>query len=147
VRDLHNNITVDKALETIVVNNDTEGTGAVIDLKGFEAAEMIVDVGQSGDVLSGALKFDLILQHGDLANGTDQAAVAQTDVLGSWAAGGIFATIDDPAEDGAVFAVGYRGSKRYVRLFIDTTGTHTNGTPIGAVCVKAKARHLGGNAV
>jgi hypothetical protein len=143
MRDIHNHITVDKALENIVVNNDTEGTGAVIDLKGFEAAEMIVAVGQSGDVLSGAVKLDLVLQHGDLANGSDQAAVAATDVLGAWAAGGIFSTIDDPAEDGVVVKVGYRGNKRYIRLFVDTTGAHTNGTPIGAVCVKAKARHIG----
>lgn len=142
MRDLHNNIAVVEALETIVVNNDTEGTGAVVDLKGYESAEMIVAVGQSGDTLSGAVKFDLFLQHGDLANGSDQAAVTQADCIGT-APAGLFATVDDPAEDGAVFRIGYKGSKRYIRVFIDTTGTHTNGTPIGAVAVLGLPRHVG----
>ncbi len=143
MRDLHNNITIAKALETIVVNNDSEGTGEVIDLQGYESAEMIVAVGESLDTLSGSVYFELKLQHGDLANGTDMAAVAVGDVLGDWATGGIFETIDAPAEDGAVFSVGYIGAKRYIRLFVDVTGTHTNGTPIGAVCVLARDRHIG----
>ena len=143
MRDMHNHITVVEALETIVVNNDTEGTGSVIDLKGYEEAELVVAVGQSGDTLSGALKHDLVLQHGDLANGSDMAAVEEKYVLGSWATGGIFATVDDPAEDGAVFSVGYIGNKRYIRLFVDITGTHTNGTPIGAVAILGRPRHLG----
>ena len=148
MRDLHNHITVDEALETIVVNNDTEGTGSVIDLKGFEAAEMVVAIGQSGDTLAAGTKFDLFLQHGDQANLSDAAAVPVAQMLGALdTTAGLFATVDDPAEDGAVFKCGYIGTKRYIRVFVDTTGTHTNGTPIGAVCVKARARHLGGNAV
>lgn len=147
MRDLHNKITVVEALETIVVNDDTEGTGAVVDLAGANAAELIVAVGQSGDTLSGSVKLDLKLQHGDAANLSDAAAVAAADVLGSWATGGIFATVDADGEDGTVYRVGYRGSKRYIRLFVDTTGTHTNGTPIGAVVVLAHERHKGGKPV
>lgn len=147
MRDLHNKITVAEALETIVVNNDTEGLGSVVDLAGANAAEMIVAVGQSGDTLSGSLKLDLILLHGALADGSDAAAVAAADVLGSWATGGIFATVDADGEDGAVYRVGYRGSKRYIQLKIDVTGTHTNGTPCGAVAVLAHERHKGGEPV
>lgn len=143
MRDLHNNISVVEALETIVVNNDTEGTGSVVDLVDHESAELIVAVGQSGDTLASNLKLDLILQHGDQAGGGDMAAVAESDVLGSWATGGIFATVDADGEDGAVYRVGYVGNKRYVRLFVDVTGTHTNGTPIGAVAVLGRPRHIG----
>lgn len=145
--DLHNNIAVVEALETIVVNDDTEGTGSTIDTFGYDALEMAVAVGQSGDTLSGSLKLELKLQHGDLANGSDMAAVAQGDVLGNWATGGIFATVDADGEDGAVYTVGYVGVKRYVRVFVDTTGTHTNGTPIGAVAILGHSRHKGGKAV
>lgn len=147
MRDLHNNIDVVKAIEAIVVNNDTEGTGLTIDLQGYNACEFVVNVGASGDTLSGSLKLDLKLQHGDLANGTDMAAVADADLLGTFATGAIFATIDDPAEDSAVFQVGYIGSKRYVRVFVDTTGTHTNGTPLSAVAILSRERHTGGQAV
>jgi hypothetical protein len=147
MRDLHNNIEVKQALETIVVNNDSEGTGDVVDLAGYEAAELIVDVGESGDTLSGSVYFDLILKEGDASDGSGMTAVAEADVLGDWATGGIFATVDAAAEDGAVFHVGYIGSKRYIRLYVDVTGTHTNGTPIGAVVVCGRARHLGGATV
>ena len=37
------------------------------------------------------------------------------------------------AEDDASYAIGYNGAKRYVRVACTKTGTHTNGTPIGAV--------------
>lgn len=147
MRDLHNNIEVVKALEAIVVNNDSEGTGEIVDLAGYEAAEMIVNVGESGDTLSGSVYMDLILKEGDESDGSDMAAVAEDGVLGDWATGGIFATIDAAAKDGAVFHVGYIGSKRYIRLYVDVTGTHTNGTPIGAEVVCHRARHLGGATV
>lgn len=143
MRDLHNRISVAKALEAIVVNNDTEGTGAVVDLVDCEAAQLIVNVGASGDTLSGTVYHSLTLQHGDLANGSDMAAVAQADVVGGTVTSGVFAVIDDPAEDSAVFSIGYVGSKRYIRLFVDTTGTHTNGTPMAAEVVKHRLRHVG----
>ncbi len=141
MKDLHDNLKLVEALETIVVNNDTEGTGSVVDLQGFESAEIGVLVGQSGDTLSGSVKLDLVLQHGTLADGSDMAAVAQADVLGSWATGGIFATVDADGEDGTLYKVGYVGSKRYIRLFVDVTGTHTNGTPIGAMAILGHTRH------
>ncbi len=146
MRDLHNNIAVKQALEAIVVNNDTEGTGDTVDLRGYNAASLIVDVGESGDTLSGSVKHDLKLQHSD--NASDWSAVAQADVVGGTVdANGIFATIDADGEDGAIYRIGYVGSKRYIRLFCDTTGTHTNGTPMAAVAVLSRERHTGGQAV
>lgn len=147
MRDLHNNIAVKQALEAIVVNNDTEGTGPAVDLRGFNAAEIIVDVGASGDTLSGSVYFELKLQHSD--DGSTWSAVADANfMLGATPdANGRFALIDDPAEDSVVVKVGYVGPKRFIRLFIDTTGTHTNGTPIAAVAVLSRERHTGGQAV
>jgi hypothetical protein len=146
MRDLHNNIDVVEALETIVVNNDTEGKGSGIDLKGYNACEFAVAVGQSGDVLSAGVKLDLKLQHSDTDVDGNYADVAAADILGGLS-GAIFATIDDPAEDGVVVQAGYIGSKRFVRVIVDTTGTHTNGTPIGAVAILGRERHTGGQAV
>ena len=132
MRDLHNNIDVKQALETIVVNNDTEGTGATVDLQGYDACELIVDVGESGDTLSGSFSLDLVLQLGDLDERLrPRPRSRQADALGTMAPTGIFATVDADGEDGAIYRVGYCGPKRYVRLFVDTTGTHTNGTPLG----------------
>lgn len=146
MRDLHNNVDVVEALETIVVNNDTEGKGATVDLQGYNACEMVVAVGQSGDTLSGSLKADLKLQHSDTTTDGDFTDCAAADLLGE-ISGATFATIDAAGEDGAVYRCGYVGSKRYVRVIVDTTGTWTNGTPIGAVALLGRERHTGGQAV
>lgn len=145
MRDLHNTIDVVEALETIVVNNDTEGKGSAVDLKGYNSCEIAVAVGQSGDTLSGSLKLDLKLQHSATDQDADFADVGVGDILGAAAA--LFATVDADGEDGAVYRAGYVGSKRYVRVFVDTTGTHTNGTPIGAVAILGRERHAGGQPV
>ena len=137
MRDLINNVSRDQVLDPVVVTADAETTAT--DMQGFDSLIMSVLMGDSGDTLSGSLFTELILQHGDLANGSDAVAVADTDVVlgeGGSIASGVFATIDAPAEDSAVFSIGYVGKKRYVRVAIDTTGTHTNGTPIGVVALK-----------
>jgi hypothetical protein len=136
MRDLLHNISVVKLLQAIVVNNDTEGTPAngVIDRNGYDSCVAIAMIGISGDTLSGSLKLDVKVQDSD--DGTTWAAVTETSYIqnGSGSAApdsnGIVATIDDAAEDDVVISVGYVGPKQYFRLLIDTTGTHTNGTPI-----------------
>lgn len=135
-RDLHNNISVVASIAPIVGNNDTEGTGVGVDLADVEAAEMIFEFGISGDTLSGALSVLPVLQESDTL-GSGYTDVAAADLLGS------LTIIDDPAEDPAVQAVGYTGNKRYIRAFVDFTGTHTNGIPISAVAVLHRRRHIG----
>lgn len=141
--DTYSMIKVVQALEAIVVNNDTEGTGVVVDTAGYEGCTIVVNVGASGDTLSETVKHSLTLQEGALADGTDMAAVAEADMLGATAGTttGQFALIDDPAEDSTVVKVGYRGTKQYVRIFDDTTGTHTNGTPMSASAILSHPMH------
>ena len=38
------------------------------------------------------------------------------------------------------------GNKQYIRVVLAKTGTHSNGTPIGAMVVKSHARHSDDNA-
>lgn len=135
-RDLHNNITLVQSIVPIVVNNDTEGTGVGVDTKGFEAAEMVFHFGDSGDTLSGALSILPVLQESDTL-GSGYTDVAAADLLGA------LTIIDAPAEDQVVQSVGYVGNKRYIRAFLDTTGTHTNGTPCSAVAILHRDRHIG----
>jgi hypothetical protein len=136
MRDLHNNIGVQQTLDPVVASADQ--TGAVVDSQGFGSVEHLALIGQSGDTLSGSVKIDIKLQHGDAADGSDMAAVTDAlDVLGTTPdTNGIFATIDAAAEDEAVYRIGYRGTKRYSRLVVDLTGTHTNGTPVGLAAIK-----------
>jgi hypothetical protein len=138
-RDLVNNIKLVNLIKPIVVNNDSEGGSSTtdgVDTKGFDSVVLAALFGDSGDTLSGSVYFEVKLEHSD-DNDTFTAVTESNYVLlpeggiaAAPAAGGVIATIDAPAEDQVVVAVGYVGPKRYVRLFIDTTGTHTNGTPI-----------------
>lgn len=141
-RDIHNEISVAKSITPIVGNNDTEGTGLAVDRLGFDSVEHVVYIGISADVLSGTVKMDLRIQAGTLADSSDMADVNDADELLGVTADlttGIFATVDDPAEDDAVFKIGYRGIKRFTRVLVDFTGTHTNGTPIAAVAMLGHA--------
>lgn len=144
-RDGASRITIAQALRAIVVNNDTEGKGATIDTQGHEACTIVASVGASGDTLSGSVKHDFKLQHSDTTTDGDFTDVVDDEyVVGQTpnASTGVFLTIDDAAEDDVEFKVGYVGPKRYVRLVDDTTGTHTNGTPMAAIAVLGHSRHL-----
>ena len=123
----------------IVVNNDTEGKPAAgLDTRGFGYVELTASCGISADTLSGSVKYEIKLEESD--TDVDGNYVAITDaarvVTGlcparvvAPAAAGVIATVDDAAEDPAHFRIGVIPSKRYVRLWLDTTGTHTNGFP------------------
>lgn len=135
---LYDSISAVATIVSIVLNDDTEGTGVGVDLQGYETAVAIVNVGISGDTLSGSVFHTIKLQESD-ALGSGYADVAAADMEGTQGT-----VIDDPAEDPAVVVFGYKGAKRFIRVIDDVTGTHTNGTPFGAVVVRSRARHIGG---
>jgi hypothetical protein len=128
-------LSVAPSLSPIVVNNDTEGTGLGVDLRGYNTALVVFHVGASGDTLSGSIFLELRVQESaDNVTFTDVAAADLENTIA-----GVLAQarkIDSTGLDEIVHAVGYLGSKRYIRAFVDTTGTHTNGTPCSAVVVR-----------
>lgn len=139
-RDLLNNVSIDQVLDSVVVTTDINTT--TTDMQGFDSCVMAVLMGDSGDTLSGSVFHELILQHGDQSDGSDAVAVGDDDVLlrdGETIASGVFALVDAPAEDSRKFDIGYVGTKRYVRVVIDTTGTHSNGTPMAVAAIKSHA--------
>ena len=116
-----------------VVTADANGTG--VDLQGFESAMVVVNTGAEGDTLSGSVKFDFILQESD-DDSTYTAVTSSTSVTeGSVDSSGIFLTLDANGETPQISQIGYIGGKRYIRCKIDVTGSHSNGTPMGAVVV------------
>ena len=119
MKDLANNLTVLQLVDPVVVTADTNSTA--IDTQFDNGAMLIVNVGESGDTLSGSVKFDYILQdstdNASFSAVTDTKSVTYVTVDSS----GIFATIDAAAEDDAVHVIGYVGPNRYVRVVIDAT--------------------------
>jgi hypothetical protein len=142
MQDLTHNIKVENSIINAVKTAAANGTG--IDLKGFEEATAIVDVGAEGDTLSSSVYFEISLEHSD--DDSTYTDVTQSEILnGTIAAGGIWLKLDgttdgDPGTTGAQFQIGYNGGKRYIRLVLAKTGTHSNGTPISGVIVKSRPR-------
>ena len=130
-KDLANNLLMTQVLDPATTSATVNTAG--LDMKGATGGMINVLIGESGDTLSSTVKWDLILQDSD-DNSSFSAVTSNTDVsFADVDSNGIFATIDAAAEDDASYAIGYNGAKRYVRVACTKTGTHTNGTPIGAV--------------
>ncbi len=148
MKDLSNNISpaisIIPAVRTAAVN------GSGVDLQGYESATAVVFVGAEGDTLSSSVHFEVSLEHSD--DNSTFTDVAQADIVdGTISSGGIFLKMDgtaggNPDTTGEIHRVGYVGGKRYVRVVLAKTGTHSTGTPIGAMIVKGHARSSGDNA-
>jgi hypothetical protein len=137
MKDLVHNLLPINTLTPAVCKTTANGTGAAVDLAGFEGALMVAHVGISGDTLSGSLKWAVQFQESDTTTAGDFTDIAAADLLG----GANAVVIDDPAEDDVLVVRSYIGAKRYVRILFTQTGTHTNGTPLSATVIKGMPRH------
>tara|TARA_Y100000114_G_scaffold38332_1_gene34007 strand:+ start:592 stop:1056 length:465 start_codon:yes stop_codon:yes gene_type:complete len=148
MKDLSNSISPAVSLAAAVRSAAANGTG--VDLQGYESATVLVDVGAEGDTLSSTVFFEVSLEESD--DNSTFTDVEQAGIVdGTIASGGIFLKLDgttggDPDSSGGIFRVGYVGGKRYIRVVLAKTGTHSNGTPLGAMVIKGHARHTGDNA-
>ena len=148
MRDLSNNINPAVSVINAVKTAAANGTG--VDLQGYESATILVDVGAEGDTLSSSVYFEISLEHSD--DDSTYTDCAQADIIdGTISEGGIWLKLDgtangNPDSAGGIFRVGYVGGKRYVRVVLAKTGTHSNGTPIGAIVVRGHARNSADNA-
>lgn len=130
-KDLVTNVKAVQSLTLATRTADADGTG--VDLAGYESATMLFEFGDSGDTLSGTVKVAGVAYESD--DNSTFTAVAAADLIGS------LPLVDAPTEDTQIYAVGYRGTKRYLRAGLDFTGTHTNGIPCGTTIVKGNPTH------
>ena len=143
MKDMSNTIATAVSVKNAVYTAASNGTG--VDLQGYESATVLVDVGAEGDTLSSSVHFEISLEESD--DDSTYTDVAQASIIdGTIASGGIFLKLDgtaggNPDSTGGIFRVGYVGNKRYIRVVIAKTGTHSTGTPIGAMVVRGSARH------
>ena len=148
MKDLSNNIA--PAVSLINAVKTAAGNGTGVDLQGYESATVLVEVGAEGDTLSSSVYFEVSLEHSD--DDSTYTDVAQADIIdGTISSGGIFLKLDgtangNPDTAGEIYRVGYVGGKRYVRVVLAKTGTHSNGTPLGAMIVRGHARNSTDNA-
>lgn len=119
---------------------DTNGTG--VDLSGFDSAEVVVSVGAAAFTINGSNFLSLELEESDTL-GSGYTDVAASDIDGgNGGANGQFALIDSSSEDDVVVHVGYTGSKKYIRVVANFTGTVTGGIPVCALVNRGRSTYL-----
>jgi len=128
----------------------TDLTGVDIDTQGYESLTIVVNLGNLS-VVTSVSYIQLILQHTDAsalgAGPSDYALVSATDLIGlastvTSLTSGIFkqvgaeATGTQSALGSTVHAIGYRGTKRYARLYVDAVDTVNNvSDAVGAIAI------------
>lgn len=127
----------------------TAVTGNTIDLQGYDAVTVAVDIGDAASVVA-ASYLTLRLQHTDAsADGTgpsDFAYVASADLIrfasqvGAMTSG-IWYSVDSTAYSGTIQYVAYKGRKRYICLMQEIVGGGFSGASTG--CVTAGIVMLG----
>lgn len=134
MRDLTNNISMLQPLNP--VGSTTTKTSSAVDLQGFDSGAVIVLMGLSGDTLSGSVFWTLKLQE------SDSDSTGFTDVvLANLTNGAATYVVNSSALDETCYSFGYIGSKRYIRAVATSTGTHTNGTPIGMLAIRGRPNY------
>lgn len=126
-----------QVLDPATITSDTNCTS--VDMKGYDELLFLVNIGESGDTLSGSVKIELEVE--ESADNSTFTDVADADLV-NYVAGtndGCFGVIDAAAEDDARYITGYRGDSRYVRVVLNLTGTHSNGTPISVTAIRRAA--------
>lgn len=124
--DLHNNITVRRAISPVSVADTTAQVGQIIDHQGYGSAEYLIAIGSVADADA---TFTVLLEESDDSGMSGAAAVADADLLGTEALAGF--QFDD---DNEVRKLGYRGNKRYTRLTI-TPVANASAALLSAVAV------------
>lgn len=118
MRDLYDNITVSQCTSPQNQTGDTPVVSSIIDRRGYDSVLFGIAYGSLAD--AGAT-FTVLLEEGDVSTLSDAAAVADADLLGTEAAASV-----TQANDDVVRKLGYKGSKRYLRMTITPSGNAGN---------------------
>lgn len=128
---LHDQIGVSVLLEAQDLAH-TDTASSWLDLAGYNAAEIVVTIGTLTGV-DGSNYITPVLQECDTTAAGSASAVAAADIYGA------FTKVDATNEDSVVQRVGYCGSKRYVRVNLDYTGTGISAGVVGVLGIVSAA--------
>ena len=133
-KDIHNNLHFVPLIAPVAARTDnTAIVSAIIDTLGYEAAELVLITGTNTDVNA---TFAVLVEDGDASNLSDNAAVADTFLIGTEAeAGFIF------SDDVECRKIGYVGGKRYLRMTVTPSGNDSGNIFIAGVAVLGHPRH------
>lgn len=134
MKDLHNKLHFVPLIAPVAARIDnTAIVSAIIDRKGFEALELVIVTGTNTDADA---TFAVLVEDGDAANLSDNAAVADAQLLGTEALAGF--TFADDVE---FRKIGYAGDKRYVRVTVTPSGNDSGNIFLAGVAVLGAAHN------
>jgi hypothetical protein len=115
-------------------NSDAALVTQIIDMLNLMSLTFVI---QTGTVSDADMTSTVLVEHGDVSNLSDAAAVPDAELLPAGsnqeAAAAIIFTDDD-----AVKTIGYAGTKRFVRLTLTPSGNNSGSLPIGILAVGQK---------
>jgi len=132
MKDLKNKIGFVHLLDPADIS-DTDTKSKLLDLAGFESAVIGFQIGAITGV-DGSNYLTPKLQESNTTVDGDFTDVAAADIEGA------FSVINSTSLDQVIQVVGYKGTKRYVRLFLDYTGTAITAGIVGVFGVVSDAR-------
>ena len=115
-----------------------------MDKQGWGSTKHIVNIGESGDSWDGSNYFDIIIE--DSADNSTFAVVTDSTKLNgtmTTLASGIIDVFNAEAEDNALSEIEYIGDKRFSRIVVTATGSHSTGTPISSTAFNFNPRYAG----
>lgn len=132
--DMSKDVKVDPSLEPQTLGADATVNGASVDLKGFHAATVIIDVGAWTD---GTHTFEIQEADDDGAGSPGSfAGVAAADLVGT-----------EPVVDGATvddqqYLIGYIGDKRHLRVSVTSASVTTGLAAVASYVMAGKPSTL-----
>lgn len=128
MRDLHNSIQPVPLIAPIAARTDnTAIVSAIIDRKGYESLELLLVTGTNTDANA---TFAVLVEDGDNSGLSDNAAVDDSELLGTEALAGF--TFADDVE---CRKIGYLGHKRYVRVTVTPSGNDSGNIFIAGIAL------------
>jgi len=133
-RDLHNNIHPVPLIVPVAARTDnTAIVSAIIDTYGYESCELVLVTGTNTDADA---TFAVLVEDGDNSSLTDNAAVADAQLIGTEALAGFTF-----ADDNECRKIGYKGNKRYVRMTVTPSGNDSGNIFLAGVAILGNPLH------
>jgi hypothetical protein len=131
LRDLMNHIDV-KCLfaPKAAVTDNTAQVSAIIDVRDCKSVTLALVTGVLSDVDA---TFAVLVEEGDDSALADNAAVADDDLIGTEVLAGFTFALDSGCRK-----IGYRGSKRYIRVTVTPTNNAAGNLFLGGIAILEK---------
>lgn len=128
-------VKVVNALTAVAITGDTDGVNIDLAGAGAQGALIVVDCGITAGPADATNFWEFVLKEADddgAGSPDSYTAVAAADMKGvGVTTGGVFAKVDDAAEDATHYTVAYLGTKPWIRITCDAT-LSPGSTPISA---------------